>query len=211
MKALLDTVSMLAVALTGKQQPQRGVCGVGSLQRALAVVAVRFKQSVPNTKQWRSKMQAAKVEIGKVYAVRGPDDKLLRFKVQKIVTVRTRNGPGGTESSVSGYYDEPGEQGKVVTHGTSALLGPYTEHVELAARAKAEQEETERKRLEANDRRKRAAQMLANALGVSVGKNYEHNTVRALYSDITIPEAMVPTLIALGERLCWSDQETEAK
>jgi len=105
-------------------------------------------------------MQASKIKIGGLYAIR-LEDELVRFEVSEVVTrrVSAHGNPHDFKSHVLGRVREGnnsvvnigfGSGGKEITVGPDALLGFYDEHVELVARAnvekaakeKAEQDQT---------------------------------------------------------------------
>ena len=90
-------------------------------------------------------MQASKIVIGKMYAIRLESGDLARFQVHEVVQRRVSNhgNPHDYKSHVVGYIregaslEENADTGPLNLH-PERILGPYDEHVELVARADAE-------------------------------------------------------------------------
>lgn len=87
-------------------------------------------------------MQASKIDLRTVYAIKRQDGTLARFYVTGVVTRRKRDtgGPHDYESWVEGYDQDDGETENKVekTVDPKQILGPFEEQVELKARADAE-------------------------------------------------------------------------
>ena len=112
---------------------------------------------------------ASKVEIGGVYAIKH-NDNLVRFRVTAVVTRReaAHGNPHDYKSTVEGYVFGPDSGGKeaALTLQPDALLGLYTEYVELVAREKAEKAKREAAEQLAADRTKRLWTALYEAAGI---------------------------------------------
>lgn len=115
-------------------------------------------------------MQASKIKIDAIYAVKRGDD-LVRFQVTAVVTRRVSNhgNPHDYESTVEGRIIEDAND-TVVKFKPTALLGSYDEHVVLAARANQEREDRERAQEEAQQARVKLVNLLYSTLGVEQTK-----------------------------------------
>lgn len=86
-------------------------------------------------------MQASKIVIGKVYAIKG-DEGLKRFNVTSVVTIRSRNtgSPHDYSSHVHGTIIGDGGHpvGEVIKVNPDKVLGPFEDYVELVEKQKAE-------------------------------------------------------------------------
>jgi hypothetical protein len=103
-------------------------------------------------------MQASKILPKAIYAIKRGDG-YVRFNVTAVVTRRTRatGGPHDYDSVVEGWITEDAQDGKAptITIKPDAVLGPFEEYAELAARKRAEDEASEREgrsRMEARQR-----------------------------------------------------------
>jgi hypothetical protein len=96
-------------------------------------------------------MQASKIKIGSIYAIRRESGELARYRATAVVTRRINNhgNPHDYSSTVEGTIVEDGDN-VVVKLQPEALLGPYQEQVELAERDQREKEA--RKALEEAER-----------------------------------------------------------
>ena len=91
-------------------------------------------------------MQASKIKIGALYAIRLENGELARFEVSEVVTrrVSAHNNPHDFKSHVLGRVREGNHTtrgdpaAKEIKVEPDALLGFYDQHVELVARANAE-------------------------------------------------------------------------
>jgi hypothetical protein len=159
---------------------------------------------------------ASKVKIGEVYAINyGEDekgnDKLVRFRVTAVVTRRESDygNPHDYKSTVEGIVPAPDNNGKAVTITVEpdALLGLYTEHVELVAREKAEKAKRE---AEAEAQKAKTRQLFAalyDAIGLTPPAEDERGEYRAPFrlgygfTDIAINASGVEPLLAFFERI----------
>lgn len=112
---------------------------------------------------------ASKVVIHETYAITH-NDRLVRFNVSAVVQRRVHNhgNPHDYESWVEGVIQAPdngGQPSKTMAIKPTALLGVYTEHVELVERSKAEAAASNA----ATQARKDAASRLAAALYEATG------------------------------------------
>jgi hypothetical protein len=88
-------------------------------------------------------MQASKIKVDTVYAVKHPDNgKLSRYRVTEVVTRRRSNhgNPHDFKSTVEGFIVDDVKNGEAVmrTLGSDDVIGPYEQHVELVERKKKE-------------------------------------------------------------------------
>jgi hypothetical protein len=115
-------------------------------------------------------MQAAKIQIRapKPYALQHDEKGLVRFRVHKIVSVRTDNSMV-PKSDIYGRID--GEQEDTGPYEPAALKGFYDEHVELVAQAKEENRRRDEARAAEDALRKSVAAQL-RGLGVPCEPNY---------------------------------------
>jgi hypothetical protein len=84
-------------------------------------------------------MQASKIKIGATYAIKHYDV-LKRFRVTAVITRRVNDygNPHDYESTVEGFFAEPGHSTEKQSLEPKEILGPFDEHQELVARRAAE-------------------------------------------------------------------------
>jgi len=121
-------------------------------------------------------MQSAKIEPGKIYAVTYKGEKMQRFHVGSVVTIRTGKTGLQSNSFARGRIvldDVFGGQGEVVDIPIEAVHGLYTEYAELVA----EQERAKAKQKAASDAkdaaRKRLWMLLCHVAGGDCDKQIE--------------------------------------
>lgn len=74
-------------------------------------------------------MQASKIKVHNIYAIKDAKDKLTRFQVTAVVTRRVENhgNPRDYESTVEGHYFPILDGSKPITLSPDQILGPYLE------------------------------------------------------------------------------------
>jgi hypothetical protein len=156
-------------------------------------------------------MQASKIKPHEVYAIKAPDDRLVRFRVTAVITRRVSNhgNPHDYQSSVEGFIqaqdaNNGGKPSEPLTLDPTTILGLYTDHVELVARESAER--AERKRIEDDkaEKRERLVAALYEASGIE-RPDTTHRYVRTPFyqsgSGIDITADAVEPLLAFFERI----------
>ena len=151
---------------------------------------------------------ASKVEIGRVYAIQH-DDKLVRFTVTAVITRRESNhgNPHDFKSTVEGTIPEQDNDGKPLklTVPPSALLGLYTEHVELVERQKVERAAAEAAKQAHTAKTKALYEALYEAAGIEPPETDRDFSapIRVSYgkTSIEIADKGIAPLLAFFERV----------
>ncbi len=116
-------------------------------------------------------MQASKIKIGGVYAIKR-DDKLVEFRVTAVTTRRhgATGSPHDYTSTVEGrLFDKPVGQGSTqLTLKPDELLGPYEDYKELVAKREAEEAAKKADEKKRADLAYTTALLLYEALGIPV-------------------------------------------
>jgi hypothetical protein len=97
-------------------------------------------------------MQASKINVGDVYAIKIHDPvnkeapELRRFTVTSVTTVINgdRKSPHNHKSTVQGYVSEGGQRGGMQSLSPELILGPYVDYKELVEREAKEKSERSR-------------------------------------------------------------------
>ena len=141
-------------------------------------------------------MQASKIIIGHEYAVKTGPDSFKAFRVDQVISIRS--GSNNTTSKVKGFYRDDDRQGELPV---DRLAGPVEEYAALMAeKLKAEKEKKEAEQAKIDLARK-AAKLLAEAMGIKLDLNDYRSPIQARYGNsVEINHAVLPALIAFLEK-----------
>lgn len=153
-------------------------------------------------------MQASKIVVDAVYAVKRKDDTYARFKVSAVITRRERNtgSPHDYKSKVEGKWAEPDAPTDTIMLDPEQILGPYEDYMELVERKRKEDAEEKRKKDEKLAQVVELQELLYTVSGVEKPKDTSHRNYNQPfqigYSGIDIrKEAVVPLTEALKRLL----------